>query len=207
MRITTQMLNRSAREAGIPANRTSLLNYIKGSGSKVSLADTLSGTKTADVTRKSGYDKLEKSADQAAASADRLAAAEGENVTAADLRNFVENYNGMLKNLGGSSDTLNLFYGQTAKDTVKEHQQELAQIGITAAKDGTLQFDGAKFEKSGAGQSALFGEEGGFFSRIGFLAARVSDFAGANAKSFSGYYNAAGSRANMYSDGRYNFWS
>ncbi len=262
MRITTQMLNRSAQKAGLPTNRTSLLNYVNGNNSNVSLANTLSKTnKKADATKKSDYEKLEKSADQTAASTNKLLSAGSENVSASDLKAFVEKYNEMLKNLGKSSDNLNLFYAQTAKDTVKEHKQELAEIGISVAKDGTLSFDQAKFEKLCAEQSgktpsenpsaentaagaqppaqendassdkaeagaeeskapetnsatllaaklnALFAKEGGFFSKIGFLASRVSDYADANVESYSGYYNAAGSRAGLYSDGKYNFWS
>lgn len=257
MRITTQMLNRSAQKAGLPSNRTSLVNYIRGNNSNVSLANALSKTnKAADATKKSDYEKLEKSADQTAASADRLLSAGSENITAADVQSFVDKYNDLLKNLGKSSDTLNLFYAQTAKDTVKEYKQELAELGITVAKDGTLSFSRTAFEAfqaqqgtknsgdSATGESAateaeaaadstaetgteesktaetadtaadsaarlnaLIFKEGGFFSKMSYLASRVSDFADANAESYSGYYDAAGSRTNPYSSGKYNFWS
>jgi len=259
------MLNRSAQKAGLPTNRTSLLNYINGNNSNVSLANALSkSNRAADATKKSDYEKLEKSADQTAASTDKLLSEGGENATAADLQTFVDKYNEMLKNLGKSSDTLNLFYAQTAKDTVKEYKQELAEIGITVAKDGTLSFDRAKFEKSHAEQAAkaaagnagetpaaetadaaqentaaapesteetdavesrtseaaatealasaeklnvLFAKEGGFFSKMSFLASRVSDYADANAESYSDCYNAAGSKTSPYTSGKYNFWS
>ncbi|MCM1543337.1 MAG: hypothetical protein NC121_19050 [Blautia sp.] len=229
MRITTQMLNRSAQRAGLPTNRTSLLNYIHGNNSNVSLANALSKTNQADATKKTDYEKLEKSADQTAASTDRLLSAGSENVTASDLQNFVDKYNDMLKNLGKSSNTLNLFYAQTAKDTVTEYKQELAGLGITVAKDGTLSFAKSGFEKTRAGQEsaaeentasegsaaastasgadALFAKESGFFSKLNYLASRVSDYADANAGSYSDYYNAAGSRTGAYSNGKYNFWS
>lgn len=271
MRVTTQMLNSSAQKAGLPVNRTSLLNYINGNNSNISAANALSKMNNAsDATKKSDYEKLEKSADGAAASTDKLISAGSENATAADLQSFVDKYNDMLKSLGKSADTLNLFYAQTAKDTVNEYKKELAELGVTVAKDGTLSFDKAKFEKfraeqaakapaaesaatdaatqdstvqesgtaqeSGAAQAgadtseaakaaeeskttettasgldaklnALFAREGGFFSKLSFLASRVSDYADANAGSYSDYYNAAGSRANAYSNGRYNFWS
>lgn len=268
MRVTTQMLNSSAQKAGLPTNRTSLLNYINGNNSNVSLANALSkSNRAADATKRSDYEKLEKSADQAAAATDKLLSAGSENTTATDLQSFVDKYNEMLKSLGRSSDTLNLFYAQTAKDTVKEYKEELAEIGITMAKDGTLSFDRARFDRfqseqaektaenvsgegtetdaaaetgnaasenasaeagsaadTGAGGSkaseasaaasalaaklnALFAREGGFFSKLNYLASRVSDYADANAESYSDYYNAAGSRANAYSNGRYNFWS
>lgn len=256
MRVTTQMLNRSAQKAGLPTNRTSLLNYINGNNSNVSLASALSKTNRAsDAARKSDYEKLEKSADEAAASTDKLISAGSENATAADIQSFVDKYNDMLKSLGKSSDTLNLFYVQTAKDTVKEYKKELAELGVTVEKDGTLSFDKAGFEKFRAEQAAktategntvtdaaaqesagteaaeaskateesgtakspasdmdaklnaLFAKEGGLFSKLNFLASRVSDYADANAGSYSDYYNAAGSRANAYFNGKYNFWS
>lgn len=268
MRITTQMLNRSAQKAGLPTNRTSLLNYINGNNSNVSLANTLSKTsKEADTKKKSDYEKLEKSADQTAASAEKLLSTGSENVSSSDLQTFVDKYNDMLKNLGKSSDTLNMLYAQTAKDTVKEYKKELAELGITVEKNSTLSFNKAKFEKfkaelaaneaagnisegnaSEAGSAAegtqqqpdssqeetdatetaqepsdaessktaasaiaaklnaLFAE-GGLFSKLSFLASRVSDYADANAESYSGYYNAAGSRTNAYTSGKYNFWS
>lgn len=233
MRVTTQMLNRSAQKAGLPTNRTSLLNYINGNNSNVSLANALSrSNRAADATKRSDYEKLEKSADQAAAATDKLLSAGSENTTATDLQSFVDKYNEMLKSLGKSSDTLNLFYAQTAKDTVKEYKEELAEIGITVAKDGTLSFDRAGFDRFHAEQAAkaaenvsgdgtgtdaaaetgntlnaLFAKEGGFFSKVNYLASRVSDYADANAESYSDYYNATGSRASAYSNGRYNFWS
>ena len=229
MRVTTQMLNSSAQKAGLPTNRTSLLNRINGNNSNVSPANALSKTNKTDATRKSDYEKLEKSADEAASSTDKLISAGSENVTAADMQSFVDKYNDMLKSLSKSSDTLNLFYVQTAKETVSEYKPELAGLGVTVAKDGSLSFDKAKFEsfraeqaskataaeggatdavaQDGTTQNALFAKEEGLFSRLSFLASRISDYADANAESYSDYYNAAGSKANAYSNGRYNFWS
>lgn len=230
MRVTTQMLNRTAQKAGLPTNRTSLLNYINGSNSNASLANALSRTdKAADAAKKADYKKLEKAADGASAATDRLMAAGSESAAVSDMQGFVDKYNELLKSLGKSSDTLNLFYAQTARDTVKEYKQELAELGVTVAKDGTLSLDKAKFEKFRAEQGpkaaeksetaentasglaarldALFARESGLFSKLSFLASRVSDYADANAESYSDYYNAAGSRANAYSNGKYNFWS
>lgn len=147
MRVTTQMLNRAAEKAGLPVNRTSLLNYINGNSSNVSLANSLSKTKKADSVKKADYEKLETSADEAVKSMDKLLSAGGENVTASDLQSFVDRYNDMLKSLSKTSDTLNSFYAQTVKDTVKRCQKELEQLGITMAKDGTLSFDKEKFKK------------------------------------------------------------
>lgn len=144
------MLNRAAEKAGLPINRTSLLNYINGNSSNVSLANSLSKTKKADSAKKADYEKLETSADEVAKSMDKLLSDGGENVAASDLQNFVDRYNEMLKSLSKTSDTLNSFYAQTVKDTVKGCQKELEQLGITMAKDGTLSFDKDKFKKFSA---------------------------------------------------------
>lgn len=42
MRITNQMLNESAKKAGLPINSTSLLNYINNDSSKNTLLSALS---------------------------------------------------------------------------------------------------------------------------------------------------------------------
>ncbi len=57
MRITTQMLNESARKAGLPVNNTSLLNYINNKGEGNSLLDALNKKKetVATATQKSNY--------------------------------------------------------------------------------------------------------------------------------------------------------
>ena len=62
MRITTQMLNESARKAGLPINHTSLLNYIKSDGTQNALLDALN--KSNETSVKTGsYEKIEKEAD------------------------------------------------------------------------------------------------------------------------------------------------
>ena len=154
MRVTTQMLNNAAAKAGIPVNRSSLLNYINGNSSNVSLANSLSKTQKADSAKKANYDKLETSADEVVKSMDKLMTAEGGNVTASDLQSFVDHYNEMLKSLSKTSDTLNNFYAQTVKDTVKGCQKELEQLGITMEKDGSLSFNKEKFAKFRAELSA-----------------------------------------------------
>lgn len=65
MRITTQMLNESARKAGLPVNNTSLLNYINNKGQGNSLLDALNEKKeiAKNAVQKSNYENLEQQAD------------------------------------------------------------------------------------------------------------------------------------------------
>ena len=66
MRITTHMLNESARRAGLPVNNTSLLNYINNDSSGNTLLSALdkNGGGAVDTVKKSSYEKLEKEAEQ-----------------------------------------------------------------------------------------------------------------------------------------------
>lgn len=45
MRITTQMLNESARQAGLPINRSTLLDYIKNDGATNPLLEAMNRNK------------------------------------------------------------------------------------------------------------------------------------------------------------------
>ena len=126
MRITTQMLNRSARKAGLPINNTSLLNYINGNSSNTML-NALNKNSTTNAATKTKYEKLEKTADQLsdAASAftatgkDALFSKAKESGDSQDIYNAVENfagkYNSMLSALKNTSSTLNDYYSQMLK--------------------------------------------------------------------------------------------
>ena len=50
MRITTQMLNESARKAGLPINSNSLLNYVNGNSDNT-LLNALNKSRTTDAGR------------------------------------------------------------------------------------------------------------------------------------------------------------
>ena len=74
MRITTQMLNESARQAGLPINRSTLLDYIKNDGATNPLLEAMNRNKenVANTAKKSNYEKLDKEADQLTQSAQVL---------------------------------------------------------------------------------------------------------------------------------------
>ena len=66
MRITTHMLNETAKRTGIPINQNTLLDYINddssGSSSSNTLLDALDGNKKVSSAMTQNYKKLEKSA-------------------------------------------------------------------------------------------------------------------------------------------------
>ncbi len=98
MRITTQMLNETARKTGVPINNTSLLNHING-GSDGDLLKVLNKGKTsaADTKQKINYEKLEKEADGLKKRADGRAAVDSDKLKAADV-------DALEKALGSSND-------------------------------------------------------------------------------------------------------
>ena len=57
MRITTQMLNESARQAGLPINRSTLLDYIKNGGATTPLLEAMNRKKenVANTAKKSNF--------------------------------------------------------------------------------------------------------------------------------------------------------
>ena len=138
MRITTQMLNESARKAGLPINNTSLLNYIKNDGTGNTLLDALNKKKetAATAAQKSDYEKLDKEADQLTQVAEVLlkdgenslfeqAKTSGDNQKVYDsIEKLFASYNSTLKELRNTSNTMNDFYRQMlleAPDEVKEN--------------------------------------------------------------------------------------
>lgn len=215
MRVTTQMLNETARRAGLPLHQTSLLDYVNNSvgGTGNALLDALnnsgSTSSAASLRQKNNYEKLEKSADELEKSAE-VFLAEGEKSifdkvkkdgNTEDLYKSVEalvkSYNNTMDNLKSASGTLNSYYRQMLKEAVTENEAALSEIGITLSKNGTLNLDKDKMKAAGveAVEKAL-GTSSTFSEKAIFLAERISDNAGANAESLSNQYNSNG---NTYS--------
>lgn len=210
MRVTTQMLNESARKAGLPLHDTSLLNYInKGSGGN-SLLDAISGKKdqnTGKVSRmqKYGYEKMEKLAGGLCQSAEALLAKENSLFDKAKesgdtkdvvkgIENMVTAYNDTLQALRKETGAINRLYLESLKSAAKENETALKNAGVTMAEDGSLVIDKEKL--SGADPETLekaFGPSGNFTSKVSYVAGRVEDNAAANLESVSNQYTSGGS--------------
>ncbi len=219
MRITTQMLNETARKTGVPINNTSLLNHING-GSDGDLLKVLNKGKTngADTKQKSNYEKLEKEADGLKKKADSLAA-KGEDSLYAKAREsgdltelckeaqeLAESFNNTMKILQSSPESLNKYYAQMLQEAAEDNGEALAAIGITISKDGKATVDSDKLKAADvdALEKAL-GSSNDFTAKVSFLAGRISDNAQAGAKSLSSQYGRSGSLLSS-ADGKYSFW-
>lgn len=221
MRITTQMLNESARKAGLPINNTSLLNYKKNDGTGNSLLDALNKKKetAATAAQKSDYEKLDKEADQLTQVAEVLlkdgenslfeqAKTSGDNQKVYDsIEKLFASYNSTLKELRNTSNTMNDFYRQMLLEAPDEVKENLSGVGITFAKDGTASIDMEKVKAADLETlEGLFGKESDFMQKIEFLSTRISDNAEANVESLGNAYNAGGNLYSAMSSSKYDFW-
>ncbi|MCM1305441.1 MAG: hypothetical protein NC305_17810 [Lachnospiraceae bacterium] len=205
MRITTQMLNESARKAGLPINGTSLLNYINGN-SKSTLLDALNKNSTADAAAKTRYEKLEKTANQLSEAAyafmaggeDSLFSKARESGNSQNICNVAENlagkYNSVLSALKTAAGPLNDYYRQMLKSAFSDNAQALEGIGISAAKDGTLRVDRDKLNGTDIDTlEKVFGDATDFVQKTAYVSGRIADNAQATQSSLSSRYSSAGS--------------
>lgn len=205
MRITTQMLNRSARKAGLPIHSASLLNYIKGNSGNTTPSALNKSSKTNAAT-KIKYEKLEKTADQLSEAAsvfmesgkDSLFSKARESGDSKDICNAVEDfvgkYNNTLSALKNTSGTLNDYYSQMLNSAAFDKKEALESIGISIAKDGRLSIDKDKLK--GADIDTLekvLGNTTGFTKKVSYAADRISDNARTNQRSLSNQYSSTGS--------------
>ncbi len=222
MRITTGMLDKSAREAGLPINRSSLINYINGgSGNSGALLNALKSktkTDTAGASQKPQYEKQEKNADALynqmqkfiGKGSDSLFAKAKESGDTSKLcgevETLAERYNMLYSVLSDATDSMNLFYKQSMKDLVKENEKGLEGIGISVGSNGKLTVDK---EKLGAASveslEQMLGEKSSFASKLSYVASRVENNAGAALESISSSYLPNGSSVNGHVN-KYDFW-
>lgn len=222
MRITTRMLNESARKAGLPVNSTSLLNYINSGDTNNTLLQALNKNKTSvgntNTVSRRQYERLGKTSDKLTQSIETLLQ-EGKNSlftqakesgdkekVSASVESLFQNYNSTLSALKNASGTMNNFYRQMLTEAPKEVKKDLESIGITFKKDGTANIDKDKLKEADLDTlENLFGRNSSFMNKMNFTSTRISDNAEANTKSFSSGYT---SKGNLYgtSGSRYNFW-
>ena len=205
MRITTQMLNESARKAGLPINSNSLLNYVNGNSDNT-LLNALNKSRTTDAVSKTKYEKLEKAADQLSKAAsvfmatveDSLFSKARESEDSQDIYNAVEDfvgkYNSTLSTLKNASGSLNDYYSQMLKSTVSDNKEALESIGITVAKDGSLSVDKDKMKGTDIDTlEKVLGNTTGITKKVAYVSGRVSDNAQTNQNSLSSQYSSTGS--------------
>ncbi len=221
MRITTHMLNETAKKTGIPIHRANFLSSINSDSSEGNtLLDALNKDKKDKVSTEtvSNYKKTEKSAQNLEDQAKKLAET-GEDSLLEKLKNsedkkeaykavedYVTYYNATLSGLKKSPGMLDQYYSQMLQDAAGSNREQLEKIGITIGKDGVMSVNQEKlYAASIEDIQNAFGEKGELASKTAFLAERIANNAQAGIESASSQYNASG---NIYSQiaSQFDFW-
>lgn len=216
MRVTDQIMNATARKAGAPVNM-SLVDYLN-KNQKNSLEDVFGINAAADLTKKKGYEKLEKTAEELAKSAQAFLAEGQDSVFVKAKENgnhdeiyshvekLLENYNSVIKSLKSNASPLDDYYRQMLGDAAGENSEALKTAGITIGKDGTLSLDKEKLKETDLDSlENLLGPAGSFSEKVAFLGERIADNAGANALSYSSKYNSNGNSYAAFGS-KYDIW-
>lgn len=222
MRITNQMMARTAAKTGIPLQQNTLLdimnkqsnsvgNTITPTGNTNSFLQKLNSKSSAQLkgAAENLSDYAEKLYDDGKDSLFAKAEASGDtSELVAHITSMAEAYNKTLKYLGSSDSALNKFYGQELKNYASDHSSALQAVGVTRNKDGSLSIQ--KDVLSAADLDSLkaaFGSTSGFTDKVGYVAGRTAENASAaSASILSGYDKNGTDYWNSFAKNMYNFW-
>ncbi len=219
MRITTQMLNETAKKAGIPLNSQTLLDYINKDSDSSSLlsSSATSGTLLKAKVSASGYENMKDNARELQEAVSKLAdensdifeKAKADNDTSeivSAVEEIVENYNSMIKILSKSTSALDVFYAKSLKELPESFSEELAEIGITQNEDGSLEIASDKLKKAGVDMlESIFGNSAEFAQKLSFVASRIENNAQTNLQSVSSTYGQSADILSSYTSSRYDY--
>ena len=196
MRITNQMLAKTAAKSGIPLQQNSLLNIMtkQYQSEENGLLSKIGKKKDDDLTfaalqqlKNRKNEKLQKHADS--------------------LNEFATKLN------AAGEDSL---FGKAEKSesteeivtNVSDHREALSAAGVTAGADGKLVIDEEKLKNADLETlKKAFGSTSGFTDKVGFIAGRVSENASASEYAFLNQYNEKGiANLESYVANHYNFW-
>ncbi|MBE5933802.1 MAG: hypothetical protein E7263_10345 [Lachnospiraceae bacterium] len=220
MRITTQMLNQSAKRSGLDINRPTLLDYMKNNNMGNPLYQALSKNRSINTNsvKLESFEKLEEEAGQLTELTQKLlndgeksvfeqAKVSGDNQEIYNsIENMFDGYNRTLKSLRTTSNTMNDFYRKMLMDAPEETRAELEKLGITFDKDGSADVDISKLKT--ADYETLeknFGKDSDLVNKLEFIASRISDNAKANVESMGNGYNASGTVYGNSINSKYDF--
>lgn len=207
MRITDNMSSEASMKTGVSLTGNTLASHLSGDPSD-SLVNSLGNKGSSTLKRLSAdkYKRLKEAAEDLERQAEQLRKTGGDSVfrkaeESGDnddvcrlIGDMVSSYNEVLSRLRTDTSTLSRFYRQSLVETAAEYKDALAEVGITADKNGNLTVDREKLKGADLKKlERLFGSDGILTEKLTFIAEKVADNADANIKSISGSYNAAGS--------------
>lgn len=221
MRVTTQMLNETARKTGMPVNNSSLLNYVNKKNNN-SLLNSLqnSTTQKANAAKKKSYEKLGDAADSLEEASKALTNEKEDNLFAKAkesgntedvikaIKALIEQYNETTKQLDSNTSNINMYYSQMLKSLASKNGEELSKLGISVAKDGSISVDEDKLKEAKLEDlETMFGSKSEFVQKLQFLASRVSDSVTAELESMGTQYGQDANSFSSYISNKYDLWS
>ena len=221
MRVTTQMLNETARKAGLPINNSTLLDYINNDSSADSMLNSINGSTSAATqmlkakVSKTGYENTDKSSEDLQNAIDKLAGKKStvfkdareskdtSKVTAA-AQELIDKYNSLVKVMSKMSSSLDEFYKKALKGLPESIKESLEKVGITYNSDGTLEVD--KLKKADVDSlEKIFGSDSEFMKKLSFVTDRIESNAEANLQSVSSTYSSTADIMSSFNSSKYDF--
>ncbi len=224
MRITNQMLARTAQKSGIPLQQCTLLDIMNRESSGEDLLSSIGKTNKANAYLQRVSSKqnkqLEASADALSCYAEKICRTGEESLfgqaektgdtsgIVSNIEDMADAYNKTLKYLKESDSALNEFYLQELQSSVLEQTETLATVGITCKKDGSLNIDKDSLKAAGIDDlKAVFQSTSGFMEKIGYISGRVAENAKAAGESLlSGYGSTGAESIRSFTESMYDFW-
>lgn len=225
MRITNQMLAKTAAKSGIPLQQNTLLDIMnKKKSSSDNWFSSIGNTEKTNSLLQGQNTKNSKQLEAAAESLSDYAAKlyeEGEGSLFAEaeatgdtsklvetITKMADSYNKTVKYLKGTDSMLNQFYLQELKGYVSENKKAMEKAGVTLDKDGSLRVAADVLKAADLETlKAAFGSGSGFTEKTSYVGSRVAENAVAAQESLAGTYGSNGKEyLNAIAQNKYNFW-
>lgn len=222
MRVTTQMLNETARKARLPINNSTLLDYINNDSSADSMLNSINGSTSAATqmlkakVSKTGYENTDKSSEDLQNAIDKLAGEKStvfkdareskdtSKVTAA-AQELIDKYNSLVEVMSKTSSSLDEFYKKALKGLPESIKESLEKVGITY-NSGTLEVDSDKLKKADIDSlEKIFGSDSEFMKKLSFVTDRIESNAEANLQSVSSTYSSTADIMSSFNSSKYDF--
>lgn len=225
MRITNQMLARTAAKSGIPLQQNTLLDIMnKKKSSSDDWFSSIGNTEKTNPLLQAQTTKNSKQLESAAESLSEYAAKlyeEGEGSLFGEaeatgdtsklietITNMADSYNKTVKYLKQSDSMLNKFYLQELQGYVSENKKAMEKAGVTLNKDGSLHVAADALKAADLDTlRAAFGSGSDFAEKTSYVGGRVAENAQAAQESLTGTYGSNGKEyLNAIAQNKYNFW-
>ena len=208
MRVTTQMLNETARKARLPINNSTLLDYINNDSSADSMLNSINGSTSAATqmlkanASKTGY---ELAGEKSTVFKDARESKDTSKVTAA-VQELIDKYNSLVEVMSKTSSSLDEFYKKALKGLPESIKESLEKVGITYNSDGTLEVDSDKLKKADVDSlEKIFGSDSEFMKKLSFVTDRIESNAEANLQSVSSTYSSTADIMSSFNSSKYDF--